>query len=158
MHHSGRDDCTAPQRLATWSEATGDTSCLEDRLYIHYTNLHGPHTLPAPPPTALIALVEFCTTVPPTPPLRSVLRKSQDRKLALLHNVEGIEPFKEGLEVSDKVCNDEGSELGGEPKLLLVRYLMNQLGVRRADVVYAVLTRSGGMQVGSGTGRRLRNC
>lgn len=51
-----------------------------------------------------------------------MFRKSHDLRFEFEQSVEGIEPFKAGLEVRDKVCNDVGSELGGDPKLLFVKY------------------------------------
>lgn len=67
------------------------------------------------------------TVVPPTAPPRSVFRRSQDRRLELEHKVDGIEPLSAELEVSDRVWREDGRELGGEAKLLLVIYLRCQL-------------------------------
>jgi hypothetical protein len=77
------------------------------------------------------------TVVPPAIPPRSVFRRSQDRKLELEHRVDGIEPLRAGFEVSDKVCRDDGRELGGEAKLLFVMYLRCQLLVLKAQEMTA---------------------
>ena len=37
--------------------------------------------------------------------------------------VDGIEPFKAGLEVKERVCREVGREFGGVAKLLFVMYL-----------------------------------
>jgi hypothetical protein len=93
-----------------------------------YVNRQGPQTLPAEPPTALIALVELAeVTVMPLLPPRSVFLKSHCLKLVWEQVVDGIEPFKAGLDVSESVWREEGRELGGVVKLLFVIYLFSQL-------------------------------
>ena len=42
--------------------------------------------------------------------------------------MDGIEPFKAGLEVKERVCNEVGREFGGVAKLLFVMYLFVSSG------------------------------
>ena len=74
-----------------------------------------------------MALVVLDTVVIPPATPRAVLRRSHDRRFELAHTVDGIEPFNPGFDVSDSVCSESGSELGGEAKLLLVKYLITSV-------------------------------
>jgi hypothetical protein len=94
---------------------------------VFYVNRQGPQTLPAEPPTALIALVELADMIVISLPPRSVFLKSHCLKLVWEQVVDGIEPFNAGLDVSESVWREVGRELGGVVKLLFVIYLFRKL-------------------------------
>lgn len=79
-------------------------------------------------------MVEFSTfVVDPNEAVRAVLRKSHDLRFELEHNVDGIEPFKAGLDVRDSVWMEVGNELGGVSKLLFVKYLFSSVRAMMSD-------------------------
>ena len=72
--------------------------------------------------------------------------------------VDGIEPLRAGLEVSDKVEREDGRELGGEAKLLLVMYLLiSRLLLRWEKETYNVPRDVSWMREGTGPSRLLND-
>jgi hypothetical protein len=91
-------------------------------------------------------------------PARSVFLKSQDLRFAFEQVVDGIEPFRAGLEVSDKVEREDGREFGGEAKLLLVMYLLiSHCYLRWEKGTYSVPREVSWMSDGTGPSRLLND-